>query len=299
MRDQVLLWLQIKRFSWFLLMSFTFSLNAYANVEFNNYWYAGDAELTSYKIKQARYGELHTGTAVLIYVTEQLLPKEQVKANKTHDENITVLKLNKHKSFLTGIYPYTIMTSVFSPVSAGRHAVKVTNTTQEWCGNTYSQLNNREMFDIRYHSYFEGEADQFLTLEKTHLEDEIWNTIRLKPEALPVGAIEMVPAFEYIRLLHIKTKAYKAVASIKKTATITQYSINYPALKRTLTIEFQNKFPYIIERWKDEYKSGFDSEAERLTSTGERISTIKEKYWELHNNRHRGERKKLGLDPMH
>jgi hypothetical protein len=30
--------------------------------EFKKYWYAGEAEITSYTLKQARYGEMRTGT---------------------------------------------------------------------------------------------------------------------------------------------------------------------------------------------------------------------------------------------
>ncbi|MEX0361456.1 MAG: septum formation inhibitor Maf, partial [Allomuricauda sp.] len=46
--------------------------------DFKSYWYAGNAEITSYKLEQARYGELRDGTAVLIYVTEPFLPEKQV-----------------------------------------------------------------------------------------------------------------------------------------------------------------------------------------------------------------------------
>lgn len=38
--------------------------------EFKSYWYSNEAEITSYKLEQARYGEMRDGTAVLIYVTE-------------------------------------------------------------------------------------------------------------------------------------------------------------------------------------------------------------------------------------
>ena len=47
---------------------------------FKDYWYAGKAEITSYKLEQARYGEIRNGKAVLIYVTEDFLPNKQVKA---------------------------------------------------------------------------------------------------------------------------------------------------------------------------------------------------------------------------
>ena len=37
-----------------------------AGDQFGRYWYQGKAELTRYELNQARYGELHTGEAVLI-----------------------------------------------------------------------------------------------------------------------------------------------------------------------------------------------------------------------------------------
>ena len=61
--------------------------------DFKSYWYAGEAELTSYTLEQARYGELRDGKAVLIYVTEPFLPEKQVKANGQNPENVSVLKL--------------------------------------------------------------------------------------------------------------------------------------------------------------------------------------------------------------
>ena len=83
--------------------------------EFKEYWYSGEAEITSYKLEQARYGELREGKAVLIFVTEPFLADKQVKANRSNPENIPVLKLNSTKKYLTGIYPYSIMSSSFYP----------------------------------------------------------------------------------------------------------------------------------------------------------------------------------------
>ena len=67
--------------------------------EFKDYWYAGKAEITSYLLMQERYGEIREGTAVNIFVAEDFLPNEQVKANNASEENISVL--NKDKSYVT------------------------------------------------------------------------------------------------------------------------------------------------------------------------------------------------------
>ena len=59
------------------------------NHQFKDYWYAGKAEITSYKLEQARYSELRDGKAVLVYVTEPFLPKAQVKSDQKNPDVIT------------------------------------------------------------------------------------------------------------------------------------------------------------------------------------------------------------------
>ncbi|HEY6064603.1 MAG TPA: hypothetical protein VIY96_00515, partial [Thermoanaerobaculia bacterium] len=94
---------------------------------FGRYWYQGKAELTRYKLDQARYGEMHPGEAVLIFVTEPFLPDRQVKLERGDpSRGVTVLKLNFVRKFFTGMYPYSLMTSTFTPVEpAGARALKV------------------------------------------------------------------------------------------------------------------------------------------------------------------------------
>ncbi|MEP0134348.1 MAG: hypothetical protein ABJJ25_08975 [Eudoraea sp.] len=134
---------------------------------FKDYWYSGEAEITSYKLEQARYGELRDGHAVLIFVTEPFLADKQVKADRSNPGNIPVLKLNSTKKYFTGIYPYSVMSSSFYPVKDNQHAIKISSSVQEWCGHVYAQLNNKEEFEYEAHSYFEGEADQEFIMEKT------------------------------------------------------------------------------------------------------------------------------------
>ena len=93
--------------------------------EFKAYWYSGEAEITSYALKQPRYGQIRKGHAVLIYVTEPFSAQKQVKADNPDASNIPVLKLNSTKKYLTGIYPYSLMSSTFYPVHDNGHALKV------------------------------------------------------------------------------------------------------------------------------------------------------------------------------
>lgn len=263
--------------------------------EFKKYWYAGDAEVTSYKLEQARYGEVREGTSVLIFVTEPFLPTEQVKANGSNPTNIPVLKLNRTKKYLTGIYPYSIMGSTFYPVSDDEHAIKTSLSVQEWCGHVYSQLNNRQNFEFTSHSYFEGEADQNISLNKAILEDELWAKIRINPKNLPQGTIDIIPSLEYFRLQHVPVRAYKATATLNESKGLFNYSISYEDTARTLRISFGTDFPYQIESWQEEFQSGFGANAKMLTSKASKIKTLKTPYWRQNSNSNIALRDSLGL----
>ncbi|TVZ51541.1 septum formation inhibitor Maf [Dokdonia sp. Hel_I_53] len=241
--------------------------------EWQDYWYAGKAEITSYKLSQSRYGQLREGTAALIYVTEDFLPNEQVKANRQAASTIPVLKLNTTKKFITGIYPYSVMNSTFYPVKDATHALKISQSIQEWCGHVYMQLNTREDFKIDSHSYFEGEADQNVTLPLAILENELWTQIRLNPAALPTGKLDIIPNFEFIQMRHAELKAYSATATLNED----KYVIEYSKLKRKVTIFFNPLFPHIIEGWEETYQDTRGGSV--MTTSAKKITTIKSDYW--------------------
>ncbi|RAJ16939.1 septum formation inhibitor Maf [Olleya aquimaris] len=252
--------------------------------QFNNYWYAGEAEISSYKLEQARYGEIRDGHAVLVYVTEPFLAKEQVKADQSNPSNINVLKLNSTKNFNTGIYPYSIMQSTFYPVANNQHAIKISASVQEWCGQVYTQLNNRDQFQVTSHSYFQGEADQQFTLEKTVLENEIWTQLRINPNSLPTGNISVIPNLEFIRLNHKPLKSYNAFAEHVPGT----YKLTNKELDKTLEINYNPEFPYNIESWSETTKG--------LTTKATKLKTIKSAYWNKNSNADLELRKTLGLE---
>ena len=262
--------------------------------EFKEYWYNGTAEITSYSLMQERYGEIREGTAVNIFVTEDFLPDAQVKANNASEENVSVMKLNQMKNFNTGIYPYSIMTSTFSPITEKEHPLKITNSVQEWCGQAYMQLNNREDFEIESHSYFQGEADQKLSLPKTYLENELWNLIRINPEELPTGDVMIIPSFEYLRLRHKEIKEHNAFASLKQGDSITIYTLNYPDLQRQIMLFFNSTFPYEIEKW-EEVNAADQNDTLRLKTTATKLKRIKSDYWTKNANAHLNLRDSLHL----
>jgi hypothetical protein len=96
-------------------------------------------------------------------VTEGFLPGRQVKQERGNSPNaLSVLKLNIYRRFYTGIYPYTLMTSSFTPAaSTDLQTLKVSSSTQQWCGDVYSRINRRkDGLYAHLHSSFQDDADQ-------------------------------------------------------------------------------------------------------------------------------------------
>jgi len=153
---------------------------------FNEYWYKGKAELSTYEVTQERYGEIRKAEQVNIFVTEDFSKQKQVKLDDPANagaDRIPVLKLNTVRRFKTGIYDYSIMQSIFTPVDA-TPTLKTTCTVQDWCGQVFAQTNlEAGGYQVRSYSYFESEGDQDMRLTLSVLEDDLLLRIRLNPAA--------------------------------------------------------------------------------------------------------------------
>lgn len=245
---------------------------------FSDYWYKGEAEISSYELNQSRYGGTHDGKAVLVFVAEDFSKSKHVKLDEPHkhkSDAVRVIKLNTSKEFVTGIYKYTMMNSVYMPVDhhAYPHSLKLTSSTQEWCGQSFMQINWKgNRYEVQEFSYFESEGDAKYSLTRGWLEDELWTLIRIAPNTLPIGELKMIVAASFVRLAHCENKVYDAVASLTNSTDHYTYSIQYPELKRTLDIDFETTFPYRILGWR-EVSAGNE------INTGRLLKTIMSDYW--------------------
>jgi hypothetical protein len=253
---------------------------------FQTYWFSGKAELTSYDLRQVQYGQANPGEAVLVFVTEDFRTDKQVKLESDQRDKATpVLKLNQVRKFVTGIYDYSAMTSVFMPLDTRLfpHALKVTASTQEWCGHTYQQLNLRgRRYHLTHHSYFEKEADQETTFDRAWLEDELWTRLRLSPETLPTGDLEVVPSLFFSRLKHRTPQPERATAARRDTTFAGQnvgvYTLGYPGLQRRVELFFEKTAPFRILGWEETTVE----KGHPLTTHATRRQTLVTDYWKQH-----------------
>jgi len=239
----------------------------------------------------------------MVFVTEDFLTDKQVKNESYRSENSTkILKTNHLRKFPTGIYDYAIMTSTFNPVDTRKypHALKVTLSAQDWCGQSFMQVNQRgKGYEVEIRSYFEQEGDQNYKVDDlVLLEDEIFNLLRISPDLLPEGKSKLLPSTIYASLKHrdFKVVAIETAKSVYKGtdfpgAELMQYEVKMPSLNRTLTIVYEGKSPYRIAGWKDSYPDGRGVS----TTTATRKKTLLSPYWSQHDLADMSLRKELGL----
>lgn len=273
------------------------SNSLYNNSSFAEYWDQGEAEITSYSLDQERYEEIRQGTATIIFVTEDFSKSKEVKLDDPQSagkDAVHVLKMNMSKKFTTGIYPYSMMMSVFTPIVDKPQPIKITVTSQEWCGQTFTQLNRKgNNYRVKLYSYFEKEGDQEIKFPVgALLEDDIWTLIRLHPEQLPTGQIPIIPSMLTQRLTHEPIQIDEATASLSiarqfpvgltDTTDLKVYAIHYPKEKRILKIYFKGSFPHLIPAWEESYSGGKDEKV--LVTTAIKKKTIMLDYWNYNSN---------------
>lgn len=264
--------------------------------DFAAYWYAGQAEVNSYKLQQSRYGQIREGDAVMVFVAEDFSKSKQVKLdypNKAPRDAVSVLKLNQMKRFHTGIYDYSVMLSAFTPIDMENHpnTLKATFSSQDWCGQVFSQMNLKDngAYELTSFSYFESEGDGAQKFKGAMLEDEIWSRIRINPESVPTGEVMLIPSMSFGRLQHKSMKPASArITFVKETESTSDLKIEYLHHERTVTITFENTFPFKILGWKE--KNGNEP-----ATVATLHKTLKSSYWGKNSNNSEILRDSLGL----
>jgi hypothetical protein len=259
--------------------------------DWRHQWYDQGAEITRYSVVQNRYGEDRRGEAVLIYVTEPLDENTGIKAdNPDRPGAIPGLKLNRTRSFLTGVYPYSIMTSVFQPIDreAPGPALKVSHSMQEWCGQVFMQLNRSEAgVRLVQRSYFETSGDVDALLDDHPTEDGLWTRLRLGPELLPTGETMLIPGLTASRMAHRPLKPEAVQLSLNYDGGIGTYTIAYTEIDRSLAITFEREFPWRVTGWTEKDRNH--------GSTAKATDRKMLFYWDQNSDRDRRIRRGLGL----
>ena len=271
-------------------------------------WGDGKAELAGYDIVYPRYGRLRKGTGVTIFVTEDFSNTLRVKADPgKHPKSdvYPVIKLNLVEDFPTGLYDYSLMSSVFvrsDNSDQGGLPVKASFSAQEWCGHAYAQL----LFDDRdirltSHSYFDGEADQNHKLQlptNAMSQDVLLHWARgLASPALKAGEstqVKLLRSLAYSRLRHQPLNWVDATLTFeKKPVEITVPAGTFMCVVMTCTLADGMKWTFYIQR-DDPYRHLVSWESS-AGHKGEMIKAKRLPYWQLHDEGNESMLKEIGL----
>lgn len=268
-------------------------------------WGDGRAEIDTYTLVTPRYGQLRSGSAVFVFVTEDFTDKQRVKSDGGHGDEYPVLKLNEIRHFQTGVYDYDLMTSVFMPLD-GRSTLglpaKVSFSAQEWCGHTYDQLIPREdSLQHTGHSYFDGEADHddFLPIPSDAvLADALPILARgiagRWPEPGTSASVSLFDRLMLSRFAHEPPRWRDATVRRSETPTVVQVPAgSFSCFEVEVELEGDGENP----RWVWQIEAAAPHRIVKFTTSegevGELVASERIPYWQL--NREGDERALSGL----
>lgn len=265
-------------------------------------WGDGRAELSGYRVTTRRYGEPRRGELTLVYVTEPHDRRTWIKDDGVEDPHrVQVLKLNVSLKFLTGIYPYSVLTSVFAPVDRWWRErerftpVKITMSAQEWCGHVFHGLwpGDGRLRGVRL-SYFAGEGETTRLVDvpaNTLYEDALLIQLR-EPDGPFAGGDDwtgwMVPSLWGLRRGHGEPEPVRGevrrTEATRDGVPVTRFEVRYGDVTRTVDVE--RAPPRRILGW--------------TTSDGERAELVRSErlaYWRLNRRGDEARREEMGLSP--
>ena len=264
--------------------------------QFASYWYQGTAEINVFDLQQSRYGERRQGKAVMIFVTEDFSKSKQVKLDAPEDrpsDAQKVLKLNMTRDFVTGVYPYHTMLSVFTPVHEESPAPKLTASVTEWCGQSFTQLNYKSgKYTAKQFSYFESEGDLESKLDG-QAEEELFTLLRLNPNLVPLGNVTLIPSLIFQRFAHIPLKPEQATISRKMIGSDqAELIVVYGEIGRKIAVRYQQLFPYEITGFTETWTK---ANGQQEVTTATRTHLRQMPYWKQNEQVYESLRKELGL----
>jgi len=273
---------------------------ATASSAFWTAWGDGKAELSGYAVTTSRYGAPREGRLVLIYVTEPMDRRNWIKdddGDVPPSERVNVMKLNHVLKFQTGIYPYSVMTSVFAPVDGSQAQrftpAKIAMSAQEWCGHVYQKvIPSPEAFASELRSYFHAEGDRDTTVKTapgTLYEDALLIQLRELDGPFADGknwAGSIVPSLWAQRKRHGALEPVAATIkrqeAIRDGAAVTRFILAYGSVATTYDVE--KAAPRRVLSWKTT-----DGDEARL------LKTARLPYWQLNGQGDEKYLRELGM----
>lgn len=153
----------------------------------NNLWDDGQAEVATYDASTVVYGKPRAHTLRLITVYEDFNREYYAKADWPYGQKpiLPVIKQIQTTTIPTANYDYHFLTAVFVDRDDFGRTVKLTTTSQDWCGTTSKTFELwGEKPRMIYTSYWDGEGNGTRELG-SNIDDYFEEDLLLNLRALP------------------------------------------------------------------------------------------------------------------
>jgi hypothetical protein len=226
---------------------------------FRNYWTTGKTERTFYDLRRVQPDEPVPGEAVLIFTagafrTDTQEPLDDAGATAYERRRaVPVLTMSQERPFAADSSARPALTAVFMPIDTKLfpHTLQVRLSFGK-SGSVGQQLSLRSR---QYHLTSSPPEEGETRFDRAWLEDELWTRLRLSPESLPTGEVDVVPGLLFSRLNRRQPRPEPAIASRRDTTFGAQhvgvYTLDYPGLKRRVALFFGKNAPYPIAGWEE------------------------------------------------
>ncbi|NEU08368.1 hypothetical protein GZH53_08615 [Flavihumibacter sp. R14] len=147
----------------------------------SSYWDDGKAEVAVYNASRRIYKKDRSFEATLVTVAEEFNIRSNVKTDDYSRKDLfRVIKYHAFARIPTDNYPYHFSTSIFLKRENPLSLHKMTSSSQEWCGNTFKEFNNKGgSLSLQFSSYWDNEGSGSRELEPDALfEDQLGYTLR-------------------------------------------------------------------------------------------------------------------------
>jgi hypothetical protein len=223
------------------------AVNQETNATFQKYWKTKGIETTKFILTQ---DSSTIGEATLSYTLKDF-GKDQPNGA------ISSLSSNFSQKIVQENYNYSENSTTITPLNTPlyAHALSIVSSSQSNDGTDFLSFQPEpKSYLFVGRNSVESEKEIRKITEKGNLEDEIWAKIRMNPDALPQGEIEMIPSLGYWNKVHKSPFAQEAKAELKgmeNNPKLKIYFLDYPDLKRKLEITFEANFPFQIMGFKE------------------------------------------------
>jgi hypothetical protein len=223
------------------------AVNQETNAVFQKYWKTQGIESTKFILTQ---DSSTIGEATLSYTLKDFgkdLPNGAIPS----------LSSNFFQKIVQENYNYSENSSAITPLNTPlyAHALSVISSAQSNDGTDFLSFQPEpKSYLFVGRNSIETEKEIHKVTEKGNLEDEIWTKIRMNPDALPQGEIEMIPSLGYWNKIHKSPSAQEVKAEFKgveNSPKLRIYTLDYPELKRKLEVTFGINPPYHIFKFEE------------------------------------------------